>query len=330
MAKYLIIRFSSIGDIVLTTPVVRCLKRQTGAEVHFLTKNNFRSILEPNIYLSKVHSIEKKVADILPQLHAEQYDAIIDLHHNLRSQQVKWALGTRAYSVDKLNLQKWLIVNLKIDRLPRVHVVDRNLDTLRPLGVVNDGEGLDYFFPEREDIMMQTIAAKLGQLPESGAYLAFAIGAAHQTKQLPAVQVIEVCRQVPRKVILLGGPAERSAGEYIASAAGPHVTNACGLLNLHESSLVTKHAWRVVAPDTGMMHIAAALRKDIVSVWGSTVPEFGVLPYYPASMNRNTTVEIKNLPCRPCTKFGRSRCPKGHFRCMRDIEPGAILQGLEG
>jgi ADP-heptose:LPS heptosyltransferase len=128
--KILIIRFSSIGDIVLTTPVIRCLKQQLkGAEIHYLTKKNFETVLSSNRYIDKLHLLDKKLSVTISRLKAEKFDVVIDLHHNLRTLIIKTRLGVRSSSFDKLNWQKWLIVNFKINRLPAVHIVDRYLKT---------------------------------------------------------------------------------------------------------------------------------------------------------------------------------------------------------
>src|SRR6187402_803655 len=148
--KFLIIRFSSIGDIVLTTPVIRCLKQQVpGAEVHFLTKENYRGIISSNPYVDKVQLLGSSWDLMIHQLQQEDYDYIIDLHHNLRTLRIKKALKRgQHFSFNKLNIQKWLLTAFKINRLPAVHIVDRYLYTLKNFNVVNDGKGLDYFFPE--------------------------------------------------------------------------------------------------------------------------------------------------------------------------------------
>ena len=164
--RILIIRFSSIGDIVLTTPVMRCLKKQLDAEVHFLTKKGFTTLLESNPYIDKIHTINKRVKEVLPTLKKLDFDYIIDLHKNLRTLQVRLALRTKVLAFNKLNIKKWLLVNLKINRMPDVHIVDRYLKPVEPLGVKNDGEGLDYFIPKG------TILPK--NLPKK--YIAFAIG----------------------------------------------------------------------------------------------------------------------------------------------------------
>ncbi len=323
MKKILIIRFSSIGDIVLTTPVIRCLKQQLRAEIHFLTKQSYRAVLEANPYIDRLFTIQKKVSEVLPELKAEKYDYIIDLHKNLRSLQVKWQIPGKSYSFDKINLEKWLMVRLKIDRLPHVHIVDRYMATVAALGVKNDGKGLDYFIPEEAEVSLGNIdqtdenLLALSQIQPT-AYTAFVIGAAHNTKRLPTDRIVEFCQKITQPVVLLGGPDEREEGDQIARQAGPHVINTCGLLKLNQSASMVRQAARVISHDTGLMHIAAAFRKEIISIWGNTIPEFGMYPYLPSG-DRGTMLEVKGLSCRPCSKIGFSECPKGHFRCMREV-----------
>lgn len=320
--KILLLRFSSIGDIVLTTPVVRCLKKQLGAELHFLTKRAFEPMLLPNPHIGRVFSFQNEVTEVLHFLKSEHYDLVVDLHHNLRSLRVKLALGRPARSFDKLNFEKWLMVNFKIDRLPNVHIVHRYMATVAQLGVEYDGAGLDYFIPPEEEVQL----ADFSDLLFENKYIALALGATHRTKRLPPEKAAEICRRLDQPVVLLGGKTEQvSAGAIV----GPNVVNLCGQLSLHQSASVVRQSAKVLTHDTGLMHIAAAFGKEIVSVWGNTIPQFGMYPFYPTGEGRNTSVEILGLPCRPCSKIGFDRCPKGHFRCMRDISAEEVAAHLE-
>jgi ADP-heptose:LPS heptosyltransferase len=330
--KILVIRFSSIGDIVLTTPVVRCLKNQLGTEVHFLTKKGFEKILLNNPHINRVFSIEKKVSEIIESLKAEHYDCVIDLHKNLRSWQVKNALGVKSYSFDKLNFEKWLMVNFKINRLPHTHIVDRYLDTVNDLGVVNDGQGLDYFIPKEDEVdVVQYLKEKFTrELPPQYfnqksdnklPYLAFVIGAAHATKRLPLEKIVEICNGLNLPVLLLGGKEDKANGDAIVMQSTHYVFNFCGMLNLNQSASLVKQANRVITHDTGLMHIAAAFHKDIIAIWGNTIPEFGMTAYTEGVEN----FEVKGLSCRPCSKIGHQKCPKGHFDCMRKQDSQAII-----
>jgi ADP-heptose:LPS heptosyltransferase len=333
--KILIVRFSSIGDIVLTTPVIRCLKQQLGAEIHYLTKKPFRGILDANPYVDKVFAIQSKVDEEIKELQEEKYHFIVDLHHNLRSLQLKLALGRHSAAFNKLNFQKWLMVNFKINRLPDVHIVDRYLQTVAKLGVTNDGQGLDYFIPPEQEVNLGDICQwqeerrHLRPLVTSGQYIAVVIGAAHPTKRLPAEKIISICKKITLPILLLGGPGDAETGELIAAAAGIHVINTCGRFSLHQSASLVRQAKTVITHDTGLMHIAAALKKSIISIWGNTIPEFGMYPYYPAGVNENISIQVSGLSCRPCSKIGFQTCPKGHFRCMNNIDEAAVIQALK-
>jgi len=310
MKKILIIRFSSIGDIVLTTPVIRCLKKQLNAEVHYLTKSSFKGILNNNPYVDKVHTIEKEISsELIAELKNENFDFIADLHHNLRTLRLKKALNISSKSFPKYNIQKWLLVNLKIDRMPKMHIVDRYMETVSSLGVVNDAKGLDYFIPE-------TSKVDLSRLPEiqSNGYVGIVIGGQHATKMMPILKLIELCDSLSEPIVLLGGPEDKLRGEEIVNAVGVKVFNGCGQFKLDESASLVQQANWVITHDTGLMHIAAAFKKRIVSVWGNTVPELGMYPYLPDP--RSKIVQIKGLSCRPCSKIGYSKCPKSHFKCM--------------
>ena len=303
--KILVIRLSSIGDIVLTTPVVRCLKKQLNAEVHFLTKQDFFCLLENNPYIQQLHAIE----DGLEKLKILGFDWIIDLHHNFRTSKVKKALGVPSKSFYKLNIEKWLLTTFKINRLPKKHIVDRYLETVAHLGVTNDKLGLDYFLAENEALPNEL------ELPEK--YVALVIGGQHATKILPTDRLQEVCRKVNLPIVLVGGPEDRSSGEEIAQNQ-TEVINTCGDLSINQSAYLIKHAQKVITHDTGMMHISAAFKKEIISIWGNTVPEFGMYPYL--SSEQSKILEVKNLSCRPCSKIGYKKCPKGHFNCMNQID----------
>lgn len=316
---------------MLTSPVVRCVREQTGAEVHFLTKKGFAGILEPNPHIAKVWTIEKHVTEIISGLRKEKFNAVIDLHSNLRTNTLALLLWQpKLYRFNKLNWEKYLLTRWGINRMPNVHIVDRYLDTVRPLGVSNDGKGLDYFTEEGTNKVAMRKLRELGiTLPEDQ-YLAFVIGAAHATKRLTEEQIFNFCQRYKGRILLLGGPAEAEQGNRIA-AAGAHVINTCGKFKLAESAELVKAAAIVLTHDTGLMHIAAAYRKPIVSIWGNTVPDFGMYPYLPGetAIEESRRVETLGLSCRPCSKIGHRECPKGHFNCIRKIDVETLLTKVQ-
>ena len=324
LKKILLIRFSSIGDIVLTTPVVRCLRHQyPDAQLHVLTKSSYRSIYASNPYVDKVFELSSNMKEVVRQLREEHYDFVVDLHKNWRSWRVRMALHRPSASFPKLDFQKFLYTKLKIGKLPSVHIVDRYFKAVEKLGVHNDGQGLDFFFNEGDELHYE-------DLPEAfrEGFVAVVIGGQHSTKILPVDKVVEVCKALDYPVILVGGPEDAARGDRIKAKVGSYVGNTCGRLTLGQSASLLKLADAVLTNDTGMMHIAAALRKPIVSVWGNTVPEFGMYPYLPKGMKPSAIIENKNLKCRPCDKLGYAKCPKGHFNCMNSLDSKEIAEKI--
>lgn len=321
MKKILILRFSSIGDIVLTTPVIRALKLQLPeAEIHYATKPQFAAVVAANAYLDKIHYLGPRLKDLVADLRAEKFDFIVDLHNNLRSRLIRLQLQVPGQGFDKLNLQKWLLVNFKIGRLPERHIVDRYLAAASRLGIHNDGKGLDYFIPKEEEVSLSVLPEAFRQ-----GYVAFAIGAQHATKRLPAEKIIELCEQLNQPVVLLGGkedaPTAKQICTYFSSKPAQSrqrtvVYNACGAFSLNQSASLVRQAEIVFSHDTGLMHIAAAFQKKIYSIWGNTIPEFGMYPY----KTNFEVLERPGLSCRPCSKIGYPQCPQGHFKCMREID----------
>jgi ADP-heptose:LPS heptosyltransferase len=328
--KILVIRFSSIGDIVLTSPVLRCLHQQVGAEVHFLTKPAFAGLVAHTPHVHRVHTLDQP--DWLVRLRHERFDQVIDLHHNLRSLRIKWALGRPARSFDKLNVEKWLLVRTGRNWLPNRHIVHRYLDAVRHLGVTYDGAGLDFHVPDEARARATFFLKEKTQLDENQHFVVVVLGAAHTTKQLLSEKIVAICTQLGSPVVLLGGPADVALAEQVTSVLDPvtrlRVTDASGQLSLHESAALVERAACVVTPDTGLMHIAAALRRPIVSVWGSTVPEFGMYPFYPDGSVPSTMIQVAGLSCRPCSKIGFAACPRGHFRCMTEMDVAAVVRAV--
>ena len=317
--KILIIRFSSIGDIVLTTPVVRAAKLQLGAEVHFLTKKAYAGMLGANPYIDRIHGLDEDFSKLMQVLRRERFDLIVDLHHNLRTLRVKNALRRPSRSFYKANIEKWLMVRFKYDRLPKTHIIDRYMATLEDFGVKADGLGMDYYYREVPDLLARW------EITEP--FVAIALGAAHRTKQIPVSLVEKLICARPGKYVLIGGKDVASSGKELASR-NPEVIDLCGRLSLDASAQVIESSDCLVTGDTGMMHIGAALKKPMLSVWGNTIPAFGMYPYY-GSENKIEHEEFEQLiKCRPCSKTGFKKCPKGHFRCMLDHDAMMISNAL--
>ncbi len=319
--KFLIIRFSSIGDIVLTTPVVRCIKKKfPDAELHYLTKQAFASIIISNPYINKVHVLQDDLDKIIDELRNENFDYIIDLHHNLRTLKIKKALNkSKSFSYKKLNIEKWIFVNTKVNIMPDKHIVDRYMKTVKTLGVINDGLGLDFYIDEKDIVKQHDIP-----VAHSQGFIGIVIGAAHNTKKFPVHKLKELCAKINHPIILLGGKEDYANAAQIASIDTIKVYNACGKFNLSESADLVKKSKFIITNDTGLMHIAAAFKKKIISLWGNTVPSFGMYPY----QTDYEVFDVKKLWCRPCSKIGYDKCPLGHFKCMEKISVDAVVNDV--
>lgn len=321
LKKILIIRFSSIGDIVLTTPIIRCAKQQLqGVEIHYVTKEVFKSILIHNPYIDKVHTFKDDVSEIYGQLKNEDFDVVIDLHKNLRSLRLKQKLKAKSYSFNKLNYQKFLAVNFKqINKLPNKHIVDRYFETITPIGVKSDGKGLDHFIHKNDTVDVSILLTDHLQKT----FMALVVGGSYFTKKIPLNKLAEICKNSKLPIIILGGKEDKSIGDELQKQF-PQLINTCGQYTINQSASIIEQAEWVVSSDTGLMHIASAYNKKIISLWGNTIPEFGMSPYLPNRENK--ILEVKNLSCRPCSKLGYKKCPRGHFKCMNDLNVSVMIE----
>jgi ADP-heptose:LPS heptosyltransferase len=320
--KILVIRFSSMGDIIYTTPVVRCLKKQLpGAEIHFITKPAFKYIYDNNPYVDKLILLKPSLGDTIKEIKAEGYDYIIDLHNNLRTTLIKLRTGIKSSTYKKQTIRKWLSLKFNLKLVPPVHLVDRYMKTVQFLGVKNDDQPIDYYI--KADHQLE----KILPLSHQQGFVAFIIGATHFTKRMPNEKIISICREIDKPVVLLGGNDVKANGDIIAAALGDKIYNACGITSLDESVYLVSKSAKVIGFDTGLTHIAEAFDVPIVSVWGGTVPELlGVQPY----KVKDVLIADVELPCRPCSKFGLPACPLGHFKCMHDIAENEITDFVNG
>ncbi len=331
--KILIIRFSSIGDIVLTTPIIRCIRtKYPMAEIHFFSKEKMKDITINNPYINKHYYYNSDIQPAVLELIKEKYDFVIDLQNNIKSLYVKSILKqvfnskTKCYTVRKLNIRKFLCTKFNMNTLPDKSIVERYFETVKKLHVINDGQGLDYFISEKEETTKDDIP-----LSHIHGYVACNIGGAHQTKKMPAHKWKEFCSQLVFPIILLGGEEDRKNGEEIKKVDDVKIYNACGKFSINESAHLIKRARFVITHDTGLMHIAAAFQKPIISIWGNTIPEFGMYPYYgfnnlKSNISPLLSIHEVKLSCRPCSKIGYKECPKQHFHCMEKQDIYSIVQ----
>ena len=313
--KILVVRFSSIGDIVLTTPVLRSLKHLPNTQVHFLTKHRYHSILANNPNVDKVFYLGDSLYQVIKDLKQEKYDYIIDLHNNFRSFSLI-LLGATIRRYSKSNFKKFIYMKFGINFLNNTHVVDRYMDTIKFLGATNDNQGLDYYIDPKVDVDFNI----------DQRFVAWSIGASQNQKKLSVSQVSDVVSKMDLPIVLLGGENEREDGEKIINESNrDNIFNFCGRLTLDESAYIIKHCLFLLSNDTGLMHIGAALQKNLISFWGCTKPDMGFSPYL---SNEKSIKIISSKSKRQCSKHGNS-CRFTNDGCIKLIDAKEIHDAIE-
>ena len=312
--KILVLRFSSIGDIVLTFPVVAALKAAyPDCQIDYVTKPAFRHLLEACPGLSHIFTLESSIRQLRKDINFQSYDAVLDLHNNLRTLLLTAFSGVKVYKYPKNNWNKWLLTRFKVKQERRQHVVERYLSTLKQaFGLEVLAPENPYDIPGSEQFSIQDAT---GFTPRK--YVAFAIGAQFATKRLPTDLMIKLLQKMEHPLVLLGGKEDQqTANEIVAALGGQKVVSMVGQLNIHGSAWLVKNAAALLTHDTGLMHIGACFEVPIHLIWGNTLKDFGMYPFRLEQENC-FQYEVENLKCRPCSKIGFQNCPKGHFACMR-------------
>ena len=310
--KVLIVRFSSIGDIVLTSPIVRALKKQKNAQIHFLTKSQYSSIVVNNLYIDKVITINKSLNEIKEDLIKENYDFVIDLHNNIRSHSLRFLnVPTKRYS--KSNFKKLIYMYTGKNFLNNEHVVDRYFKATSFLDLNNDGKGLDFFIDKKDEVDFD-IKQK---------FISWCIGASKEQKKLAVNQISYVANKLNLPIVLLGGMEEfNKANQIINQCSQNKIYNYCGNITINQSAYLIKHSQFLLSNDTGLMHIGAALNKKIISFWGCTKPDLGFYPYIKKS---NSLMIVSELSKKQCSKHGSS-CRFNAEGCVKKINPKEIFE----
>lgn len=322
--KILIIRLSSLGDVLLTTPVVRCLKQQVkDAEIHFLTKDNAMTILVDNKNIDRLWTVDvnstENTKQVINALINEKFDYVVDLHNNWRSRRFRRAMHCKTLVYKKENFHKFLFILTKHNFMSGRHVVDRYMDAVKPLGVKNDNKGMDLFIPEdlQGEALLEQRAGKkrVGDLIDKP-YAVVAFGAQHITKSIPPDKLRMLCYSIELPVLILGDAKDHNILSKWGLHFDHHVTELCGKTSLMLSAAIISHAEVVVSADSAMMHFAAALHKPVIAIFGATDPALGFTPY----CTKHVNCVVEDLRCHPCSRQGGEKCPRKHYKCMHQQE----------
>jgi heptosyltransferase-2 len=325
----LVVRFSAIGDILLTTPLLRAIRvRYPGARIAVLTKAQYIPLLSHNPHVSEVLGIapDEGIRAIAKRIHGVQYTHLLDLHGNLRSHALRRLAPGPWHSYAKRWLERALLIITKRDIYgAEVPVAERYFEAAKDLGVEPDGGPPDFFIGEEAD---ERAAERLSdlQLGQDRPIVAMAPGAAHATKRWPEAYWVDLARRITptgADVVLLGGPDDAELADRISELAGANVASVAGSFGLQETGAVIRRAEVLISGDTGVMHMATGVGTPVVALFGPTVRQFGFFPYRSSA----GVVEL-DLPCRPCSAHGTARCPLGHHRCMKQMVPDLVYARL--
>ncbi|MBI4429778.1 MAG: lipopolysaccharide heptosyltransferase II [Ignavibacteriales bacterium] len=335
-SKTLVIRFSSVGDIVLSTPLLRVLrKRFPQGQIDYVTKKEYAELVRSNHNLNLTYELDasggfQELRRLKRRIMEEKYDLVVDIHNSIRSRYLRSFLGTQTAVVDKRELERHLLVKFKRNLYKEVvSVADRYIECVEEFGVEKDGEGLELYIP---DEVLFGVSGKIAKLALSRfeKVIGLCPASRHFTKRWPEDRFAELgirfARNIGAKILIFGARDDAALCSGITMQINDHAgeeraTDFSGQFSLLETAAAMQFCDVVVTNDTGLMHMAAAMHKKVVAIFGSTVREFG---FFPAG-TENAVLEKKGLYCRPCSHIGRPSCPEVHFRCMKDISVDEVF-----
>jgi len=333
--KILLFRLSSIGDVVLTSALIRCIKNAyPNAQVDFVIKKQFRQLVEYNPHIHTIYIVDSSegfsgLRKLKAKIRLAEYDVFLDIHKNMRSFYIRTGCGAKTTLLFKKQIfRRTLLTNLGIDKYTIVTpVYQRFIQAAKSIAVEYDGKGTEFYIPSEieSNIKNELISKKLlSQKP----YVLLCPGASFKNKQWLPEHFAELANKLLNtenvNVLLVGGKSEIEICKYIVQETQNRVFDFSGHLNILESGVVAKYAKIVVANDTGMLHIAEALKVLVIGIYGPTARQLG---YYPI-LEKSQVAEI-NLPCRPCTKMGAKSCTKKHWKCMKDITTTMVFDKIK-
>jgi heptosyltransferase-2 len=319
-SKILIIRFSSFGDVLLTSGILRVIKeKHPFSELHFLVKKPFSQMIEHNKNIDVLHFYENH-EQAKNELKNISFDFVGDLQANQRTFRLRKSLNFKKlgiYKKDRIKRFLYVKFGVYIFNKEVLSIPERYALALEGLNSKNE-----QFFPEYS--IFPEVNESIFSIKEP--YIVVAPGAAHFTKQWPKEYYLELIKNLNKnyKIVLVGGENESETAHFIAKNTEIY-KNFVGKISFNETAYLIKNSKILICNDSSVMHLAAALNKKIITFFGSTTEVFGFYPY----RTKSVVLEKKNLNCRPCTHMGKSKCPKKHFKCMKDILPEEALKNAE-
>jgi lipopolysaccharide heptosyltransferase II len=330
--KILVVRLSSIGDIILTTPLLRSLKNKfPQAYITYLIKKQFAELLADSPYIDDLITFDKRdgfggLKRIKSYLATQRFDIYIDIHKNWRSRYLGFGMHAkknRTYS--KYIFKRTLLICFKINLYKRIiPVYERYFEAVSDFGIQYDGLGTQISVPDNKSEKVKEILTATGY-SFNDPLVIICPSATYTNKRWKKDGFIETAQYLIQHqsayIVILGGREDMYICSQIASAIGKRAVSMAGMLSLSESAALLKFGFLIIANDSGLLHLAQSQKRPVIGIYGPTTRELG---YYPIEGN-STVIEAK-VGCRPCTHNGLNRCPRKHFRCMNDITSERVIQ----
>ncbi len=330
--KILIIRLSSIGDVLLTTSFIRQVRTTyPNAQIDFVVKKAYIDLVRYNPHLNNIFTIEqdmgtKALMQFSKLFKKNRYQYVFDLHNNIRSRLLTSHLNTKSINrIQKNKLKRALLVYFKINRYNEILTIpQRYANVGKEAGIAHDGLGLELYWKNKHE---KEIKARLKKQNIKPGFFVVAPGAGYYTKRWPLEYFEQLCRHLLREnetgdIIVVGNKDDRKRWSKLPT--NDRIHNWAGGLGLLETAAIINKSDLIVSNDSGVMHMAQATQKPLIAIFGSTVRELG---FFPESLHA-TVVENEYLRCRPCSHVGRRQCPLVHFKCMKDISPERVFNKI--
>jgi lipopolysaccharide heptosyltransferase II len=341
LSKILVIRFSSMGDIVLASPLLRALRITfPSSQIDFVVRKEYAELVRDSPYLHRVYEYDAQTGfsglqTLKQQIRDARYDLVVDIHKSLRSRYLRLFLGAgKVVSFHKHIIARTVLVRWKKNFYQNVtSIADRYIDSVRRYGIQNDGKGLELNMPDAVRTQALVTVQNLAGRKNNELFIGFCPSARHATKRWPQERFVELGGRLTNdfhaNILIFGGPEDKHACFSIAQGINScqsknRAIDLSGELSILESAAAMELCSVIVTNDSGLMHVACAMKKKVVAIFGSTVREFGFFPVGTESR----IVERPDVACRPCSHIGRSSCPKGHFRCMKEIQVDDVVRAM--
>ena len=316
--RILVIQTAFLGDVILATPIWENIHAAyPHAQIDVVVKKGNESLLTGHPFLHQVFIFDKRnkvknLWNLGKTLRSQQYDLVINLQRFASSGILTLLTrGKESRGFQKNPLSLFFSKRYPHEMKPDWHEVDRNLCLISDL--VTAPIRRPQLFPSKDDLNSV-------QIYQDDPYCCLAPTSVWFTKQAPLeiwLELIEKLSQTKEQIFLLGAPSDRAyLDEIVKNTRTPQVINLAGQLSLLQSAALMAGAKHNYVNDSGPLHLASATNAPVSAFFCSTVPEFGFGPL----SDHSDIIEVKNLDCRPCGLHGHKACPKGHFKCGKDLK----------